>query len=109
MEIILAVGFSLLAALGYLFLDRRSPGDAGLVLLELDAGAVEIHRHDRVLPDREDDVHHLAVVEALPQTRPGGVADVLVAMEFVGGTEERGVGRCPAVGIRPARDARELR
>src|SRR5918993_2060997 len=85
-----------------------SARNAGLTFFELHTGAIEIHRDDRVLADGENDVHHLTLVEALAQALPRGVADVLVAVKFVGGPQERRVVRTPSCGVGSARDPRQL-
>ena len=65
----------------------------GCCAFELDAEAVQDHRDLRVLTGGEDDVHTLVFVEMCAERAPGSVGDELVAVQVVGGAQQRGIGR----------------
>ena len=57
-------------------------------LVESDAEAVERHRHEVVLTDGEDQVHHLPGIVGFCQGVPGFVADACVLVQLVDGLQQ---------------------
>lgn len=66
---------------------------------------VEGHRHEAVLPDREDEIHELFLRPGGGESRPGFVADERFLVELVGRAEDRRFVRSPARSVRPRLDA----
>ena len=69
----------------------------GGVRLELDAEAIQRHRDDVVRADGEDGVHQLLHRVALGEGVPGGVADEGVVVQLIGGAQQAGLERVPAL------------
>jgi hypothetical protein len=61
------------------------------LLFELNAECFQCHGHGDVAADRENEVHPLPLVEALPQRRPRRVLQFVFFEEFVDAGQHRAV------------------
>ncbi len=76
--------------------------------LEPGTGGVQEERDHVVLTHEHGDFDQLCLVVIGGECGPGGCGQACVPVQFVGGTQQTGVGRCPPPGVRARADPPDL-